>query len=176
MRQDGSGRSYTRAHIPGGKNKALLSIDQTPPVAGILDRFGSFQKPLFTTLGLAAAGITPVALSTSDRVSRAFSIGAEPKCRRGPGGGRRLRAKPKLSQLRLRFLHGLPSKFPTHTPTACSAVTPTAQASRNPELVPILHGTRLFSKARGRKDQKCFGARHCRTEYRRRLKLLPARQ
>ena len=42
-----------------------------------------------------------------------------------------------------------PSRLPIHTPTQCLPVSPTVHPSRNPELVPVLHGTRREEKDKG---------------------------
>ncbi len=39
-----------------------------------------------------------------------------------------------------------PSALPTHTPTAYRGVTPAAQASRNPKLVPVFQATCLLAR------------------------------
>ena len=45
---------------------------------------------------------------------------------------------------------GVPSGRPTHTPTVCSSVTPTAHASRKPKLVPVFHASRRAPSVRWR--------------------------
>src|SRR6186997_1323797 len=53
---------------------------------------------------------------------------------------------------------GVPSKFPTHTPTVNSGVYPIAQLSRKSVLVPVLHATGKLKRNEEFRPKDCVRA------------------